>query len=254
MNNVYKSIIVETVRSAVAQSRSVSELAHAGTKGSIREALIEKLFQPMLPPDFGIASGIIVSSFGEQSTQQDIVVYHKRFIPPMLLERGVAIIPVEAAILAIEVKSLLTLEGIASSERAARELRALGMATDSIPGVTEYQASGIVSLIVAMRSDKAAGPSSESDRLQSCTADKFPHLSGICVLGLGSWWQQTKAIFDHPTQLWVNEDGSRAESTWHFVPADNEFNEMLQFLGSLLDLIDRIASDRGRPSMRRYLN
>lgn len=80
---LYRNLVIERVRYAVAAARAAQPLEHSGTKGSIREVLMADLFRPLLPADLGIASGIVISAFDDaQSAQQDIIIFDKRIIPP----------------------------------------------------------------------------------------------------------------------------------------------------------------------------
>jgi hypothetical protein len=54
-----------------------------------------------------LATGILISNDDQQSAQQDIVVFDRRVLPPLLFQ-GPAIIPIECALATIEVKSCLT--------------------------------------------------------------------------------------------------------------------------------------------------
>ena len=61
MNKLYRSLVVERIRTALATARAVSTVEHAGVKGEIREVLIADLFRPLLPADIGVATGILIS-------------------------------------------------------------------------------------------------------------------------------------------------------------------------------------------------
>src|SRR5208282_2216102 len=109
MQIVYRNLVVQRIRYALAAARAAQSLEHAGVKGTLREVLMADLFRPLLPADIGIASGVLISAFDEgQSAQQDIIVFDKRIIPPILFEQGPAVVPVESALVCIEIKSKLT--------------------------------------------------------------------------------------------------------------------------------------------------
>ena len=94
MHKLYKSLVTERIKYAIAAARAVQSLEHTGVKGAIREVLMADLFRPLLPADIGVASGILISAFDHgQSGQQDIIVFNKRILPPILFEQGPAIVP-----------------------------------------------------------------------------------------------------------------------------------------------------------------
>jgi hypothetical protein len=104
---------------------------HMGNRGAFREEIIHRFLRPFLPPCYGIGSGEVFSSDGQQSAQIDIVLYDavfstvyqagsKRVFPHSLF-------PAESIYGSIEVKSSLTIhelnvacENIASVKRLGR--------------------------------------------------------------------------------------------------------------------------------------
>jgi hypothetical protein len=70
----------------VRTARAASGIEHDGVLGDLREAVVRRLLHPLLPTFIGIGSGVIVAHTGEQSRQQDVVLYDTRVLPPMLFE------------------------------------------------------------------------------------------------------------------------------------------------------------------------
>jgi len=82
-------------------------LNHPGEKGMLRELFLANMIKSVIPPHFGIGTGIVVDWKGKQSPQVDVVIYDKRKIPPILEEYGRGIYPLDSVLRVIEVKSHL---------------------------------------------------------------------------------------------------------------------------------------------------
>jgi hypothetical protein len=73
-----------------------------------------------MPAHFGIGSGIVVSSSGQQSRQTDVIIYDGRPLPPVLLAGDRGIFPIDSVLAVIEVKSTLVAPHYASLVDAAQ--------------------------------------------------------------------------------------------------------------------------------------
>ena len=85
MNTVYRDLILARVQAAVGAAKAVTNITHKGLKGQLREIVIRDLFSPLLPSDVGIGTGEIISANNRQSGQQDVVIFDKSILPPILL-------------------------------------------------------------------------------------------------------------------------------------------------------------------------
>ena len=99
--------------------QATGELSHQGEKGILREAFIRRLLETVLPPHFGVGSGLIVDKWNRQSSQTDLLVYDKRRLPPLLEQNGHGIYPMDAVLRVIEVKSTLDKDGLVQFKSAA---------------------------------------------------------------------------------------------------------------------------------------
>tara|TARA_R110000850_G_scaffold157357_2_gene281486 strand:+ start:365 stop:1045 length:681 start_codon:yes stop_codon:yes gene_type:complete len=91
---------------------ATGELAHPGEKGLLRELFLRRVLESVLPPQFGVGSGVVVDKWERQSSQIDLLVYDKRRVPPFLEENGHGIYPMDSVLRVIEVKSDLTKRGL----------------------------------------------------------------------------------------------------------------------------------------------
>ncbi len=97
---------------------------HALTKGEEREKPLQKFFSDNLPKTYAVSHGEVVDLFDTHSPQFDLVVYdHLRNIAFYSGES--VILPAEALLVSVEVKSLLTSDEIEKSVLAARQLKKL---------------------------------------------------------------------------------------------------------------------------------
>jgi hypothetical protein len=101
---------------------TTGDISHSGEKGSFRELLLRGVLASILPPHFGLGSGIVVDKWGRQSRQTDIVIFDKRVIPPVVFQEGHGLYPFDAVYRTIEVKSVLRRNHLEEAETAARLL------------------------------------------------------------------------------------------------------------------------------------
>lgn len=78
-----------------------------GEKGAFREFFIAQLIRPFMPAHFGVGSGVVMGSNGQQSRQSDVIIYDRRLLPPILLAGDRGIFPIDSVLRVIEVKSVL---------------------------------------------------------------------------------------------------------------------------------------------------
>ncbi len=106
--------------------KMVSGIKHNGVKGTIRElSVIETLLEKYLPKKYEIGTGIIVNVMGEQSKQQDIVIFDAFSCPLLYNEDNIKIFPIENVYCTIEVKSTLDKSELQKSVINIESVRAL---------------------------------------------------------------------------------------------------------------------------------
>lgn len=97
---------------------------HALTKGEEREAPVQRFLRENLPSGFGIERGEAVDPLGAHSPQLDAMLFDRlRNIP--VHAGGSTLLPAEALLASVEVKTELTKSELVSSFRAASKLRSL---------------------------------------------------------------------------------------------------------------------------------
>ena len=101
-----------------------AQVAHSGSKGTHREKAIQRFFSDHLPGMYGVAGGEVRDLFDNVSGQLDIMIYDKLRNYPFLAEDPV-VLPAEALLASIEVKTKLDKSELSKSITAALKLKAL---------------------------------------------------------------------------------------------------------------------------------
>jgi hypothetical protein len=98
-----------------------SAINHPVSKGSSREESLRAFFRERLPTSYAVAEGEVVDLNGRVSPQLDLVFYDqsRNFA---LIANKIQVLPAEALLASIEVKSVLTKSEIEKSARAVRKL------------------------------------------------------------------------------------------------------------------------------------
>lgn len=237
MNTVYRALTLARVAAAVGAAKAVSNIKHEGLKGQLREIVIRDLFYPLLPSDVGVGYGEIISSDNRQSREQDVVIFDKRILPPILLERVKGIFPIESVLYAIEVKSRMTANEIKTSDKSATELMGFMYQSgdyDESGKVSEHIVEKVISCVLAFDTDLTLEGKSEIERYDEIRGSECdPALRAICVVGRGYWyWRENK---------W---------KTWE---QTYEFEEVVGFIAGVMNTYREIAATRKEPRLGRYL-
>jgi len=97
---------------------------HAQTKGNEREVVLRELFTEHLPTRYSVATGEVVDIYDKHSPQLDVLIYDstRNFA---FYTGDSEILPAEALLVSVEVKSKLTKQEIKKSLIAAKKLRQL---------------------------------------------------------------------------------------------------------------------------------
>jgi hypothetical protein len=106
----------------VESSIALQDLDHNLLKGELRELFVTDLLKRFLTSQFEVGSGIITNQKGEQSNQNDIIIYDNRILPPFIREQHLGVFPSECVLATIEVKSYLIKTELDKAETAAKKL------------------------------------------------------------------------------------------------------------------------------------
>jgi hypothetical protein len=125
MNELYLGLVASRVKKALEDSQVAEAYDNQVLKGRAREIFISDLLKPFLSKNFEICTGHIIDSRNGHSRQIDIIVFDSRIIPPIMLTEGEGVIPYEAVLATIEVKTTLNAEELDKSIENARSIKIL---------------------------------------------------------------------------------------------------------------------------------
>ena len=236
MNTVYRDLILVRVEAAMAGAKAVANIAHPGFKGELREIVIRDLFYPLLPSDVGVGTGVIISADNRQSRQQDVVIFDRRILPPILLEKSRGMFPIESVLYAIEVKSKMTADEIKKSHRSATELIGFRYGSgdyDDFGKRTEHTVKKVISAVLAFDTDLTLEGKNDIDRYDDIRGSGNPAIPAICVVGREYWY-------------WSGDK-------WRTWKRTYRFEEVVGFIAHVINTYRTIAATRKEPRLGRYL-
>ena len=89
-------------------------IEHDLEDGKYREYLVKKVFDKIIPSKYSITNGFIIDSDNNISKEMDIIIYDKNYVPPFF-DETYTVVPIEAVIAVIQVKTTLDSGTIADS-------------------------------------------------------------------------------------------------------------------------------------------
>jgi len=243
MHKAYQDFVKAKVSAAVAASKAAAEVKHKGLKGQLREIFIRDLLRPFLPSDVGVGTGEVISHTDQTSTQQDVIIYDRAILPPVVFEQACGVFPIESVLYTIEVKTRLGESDLQSALESAADLSGFSYAAgeyDKNDQPREHEVTKAMPLLFAF-------DSSWTDKrvIDVCTqvlADKGRQggepnagLKAICVAGKGCWYRS-------------GQDGKSKETL-----ADEGHSEIMRFLSLILHGYKDIAASRRNPRLGLYM-
>jgi hypothetical protein len=191
MNRAYKRIFTAKVASAITTAKSLDAVSHPGLKGELLEIIVGEILRPLLPTDIGIGSGQITTSYSEElSTQQDVILYDRTVLPPVLIDKEKGIFPIESVLYTIEVKTKLTKRELRLAHESALKIKQMeAPIIRSNPGY-----SPIIHTVFALDNDLSS--SNEIVRYKKIYGYN-PPIRSICVVGK-EYWYEHRGIWKGP--------------------------------------------------------
>lgn len=230
MNSSLQDVFKNEIETLVRTSLSVQNIGHEGLKGIAREQILSEFLRKYLPHQWGLGSGKIVDSLGNESGECDIVIYDRSSLPVTTIGTSVNIFPVEAVKYVIEVKSTLRIEDVRTTIVKFNKIKKLSNRTDYV----------IRSVLFAYKSDLKS--KSELDRFKE--NDEYfntdPAVKIILVVGKGYWVFNKRFYQDKETMR-----GVRTSLYIRMNPSDKYF-EIARFLFAVLDTLNPNLPSFGR--------
>jgi hypothetical protein len=204
-----RELLKTAVNKAIEDVEASRSVEHPVLRGDVAEASLGKLLKALLPSWATVGCGKIIDTTGAQSNQIDVAVYSSFVMPGILLHSDLdhQLIPVEACINTIEVKTSLTVDGLRSALSNARSIHSL-QHKDDPPRTARPVTSRPSCALFAFGTDLTGTRRTEWDRYvaEDLSAFEDPLLRALCVVGSGIWifqpgsptrWQHTSANKDH---------------------------------------------------------
>jgi hypothetical protein len=197
-------------------------IGHPGLEGEIREIAARECVEPFLTQSYQCGTGKVIDSLQNLSDQIDLVVYHKKVAPPILVNRDLGLYPVECVRYVFEIKTTLTATEVKDANDKFRSVSRL----ISFP---KKQADGSIkggslpaTVLLAFSSDMSG---SEIDRYKRYTKDEHPRCTVLCVLGKGYWFYDAKT------------------KCWHGLEASSEFPAYTEFCMFITGFMNTLAAE-----------
>lgn len=213
-------------------------LNHTGNKGTAREDGLKDFFSDQLPGKYSIATGEVVDRFGTTSPQLDLMFFdgNKDFC---LHSSSVSVLPAEALLASIEVKSTPNATEVRKSVDAAKKLRLLKPLGRELGGtnIGNHNASTVRARyfhgVFAYQSDlkEETWMKNEAARFLGQSHNGDCPIDFVYVLGRG----------------YISLNATRG------FPEDNEGNAIGMFFFGILNFLQREGSRRGETPFDRYV-
>lgn len=232
--------MISKIEFAVKQARDAGTLKHSGMKGRLREIVIQDLIEPLLPNGIEVATGSIIDSYGKESPQIDVIIYSTTILPPFMKTREQTIVPVEACIQAIEIKSRLSSEEVRKAIATATSVKDLAI-RDHEPvrnGRFVPKVDSIFSLF-AFDTDLTEDGKDEVERYNEQVPANLKTrvlINDICVVSRGHWVRTGKGT-----------------TGWSQTKATDKFEEVITMLAMAVDSIPYWIDYRGTPKFGPYI-
>lgn len=194
----------------------VGEFSHPGVKGRLRELLVTELIEPLLPNGVSVTTGVLIDSKGTQSRQLDIIIYSSDALPPLVKSGEQSLIPVDAAIQVIEVKSRLDATEMTACIENADSVKSLFLLSPKLPPPFDQMIqtglklpARVETIFSVFAFDSDLKGKSEWERYLQLKAKanmqpEWRRIDNICVVGAGYWdpfGEKTAATDDYAEVL-----------------------------------------------------
>lgn len=193
---------------------------HRGEMGRENELSIARMLENLVPARYGVGSGLLFDSDGNDSLQTDIVLFDAVDEPAILAQTNQVLFPVENVRGAIEVKTNISGAELSDIGKKVKSVKALNPAIGNTPicAAVGYQATALLDTVM-----------SHFKKLKTDTEDNRPDLFLVvdpAVIGMSAriarnlGWDVPESI-DYllgVTPLQVHQDGEATIGSYEPVP------------------------------------
>lgn len=194
-------------------------IGHQGIAGDIREIAARECVEPFLTQSYQCGTGKLIDSLQNLSDQIDLVLYHRKVAPPILISRDLGLFPVECVRYVFEIKATLTATEVKDANKKFCSVKKLISFPSPLPDGRIQGGSLPSTVLFAFGSDISG---SELDRYLRHTDDVDPPCTVLCVLGKGYWY------YDQRDKAWHGLETS---------PTHPAFIEFCTFIAGLMNTL-----------------
>jgi hypothetical protein len=240
MNKLYRQDLINKLDKAFKDSELVSpKLEHSYLTGKHREILLLKqLIKPLLASRYDTGSGKITDHLGNFSTEIDVLVYSTSLLSPQIFQENFGVYPSESVLSCIEVKSSINdgslKEVVEKFQKNKGDIKYLSGEFDELDRSTKHSVYDFTRELFVFKSDKNINNLFDKYKeIDKNWDSNDTALNNICVVGKG-WWGYC---------------GNR----WQHQEATNDYEEVIRYLATLLNTLEKVTKSRKSPRIDQYL-
>lgn len=223
-NNYFQDYVSNKARTMIQASHNINSIHHNGLKGTFREYSLSNFLKDFLPNTYGVGSGLIQDSIGNQSPETDLLIWKKNELPPIIINESKGIYPLESCFCFFEIKSEITATNIKDAVQKSEKLNQLKFLTNyNNPQIR------LTKIFFAYKSDSDTIDELKRFHKYSNKPYDEPPYDAICVVGKGFWL--FKPGIEHQTL-----------ARWAYYHSDAKHYEVIGFLGTLLNTLTESTS------------
>jgi len=149
MPSQIQRVMLAKIRSLVEMSAAANSMNHGTTTGNIRESYVTEFIRDILPKGISVTSGILCDYLGGTSRQLDLIATLDSSLPVIAMKDGLSLVPFDSALLAIEIKSVLTRSTLSQVEQQNESISDLRLSN----AVPEGERFIVPTMIVSLDTD-----------------------------------------------------------------------------------------------------
>lgn len=244
MNDLFRTALVNRIKKAILDAKNLStELEHRYLIGKHKEILLDQLIIPLISSNYNTGTGKVIDFNGKKSHETDLIIYSTQLITPLLFAHNLGLSPIESVLTCIEVKSKLTKKELKDSVKKFSVLHKEMVCSSGLYNEMDtpeiHKPYKPILDIFAFDTDLKIGNNyhmNEFNRYKKFDNnwEADPIIKNICIVNRGTWAFTKKA--------------------WHYIPASNENEEVIAYLGILVNSLAKVELSRMNPRLGLYLS